>query len=111
MSPDRAGWRTRGRRVYMMCKCDRVWVCTIVCVCVIFGRIGLCGTALLRHAGKSSLLKLYTGVAAPTSRTLHAARQTANAPSIQPPALSEAAAMRHGLAARTPLALMVRVCT
>ena len=33
--------------------CDRVclcvYLCADVCVCVIFGRIGLCGTVLLRH--------------------------------------------------------------
>ncbi len=29
--------------------CDRVCMCDHVCVCVICGRIGLCGTVLLRH--------------------------------------------------------------
>ena len=29
--------------------CDRACMCAHVCVCVICGRIGLCGTVLLRH--------------------------------------------------------------
>ena len=29
--------------------CDRVRVCDRVYICVIFGRIGLCGTVFLRH--------------------------------------------------------------